>query len=221
MVTCGALEQDVDEKSFVTCTEAQAEIKVRVGRVFHVNQVFGVEYVVSVLVFVLDVAGGQCGIALSVLIERPVVNLFLRLEQAFGFIHRPYHAAASHTAQVRSNARLIAEIQIFVLTLGQCQVYVVLHLADGVAVGQCQVPTPGFQFAEVHVGHVAVHTGRRWVEIRRGCCDFIRFVPPIVFEGQAEAVVPETQVCSDVIVMRLSPRQFGIGNSPRCYNPLL
>lgn len=166
---------------------------------------------VSVLVFVLDVTGGQCGITLSVLIERPVVNLFLRLEQAFGFIHRPYHAAASHTAQVRSNARLIAEIQIFVLTLGQCQVYVVLHLADGVAVGQCQVPTPGFQFAEVHVGHVAVHTGRRWVEIRRGCCDFIRFVTPIVFEGQAEAVVPETQVCSDVIVMRLSPRQFGIG----------
>ena len=83
LVTCGALEHDVDEKSFVTCTEAQAEIKVRVGRVFHVNQVFGVEYVVSVLVFVLDVAGGQCGIALSVLIERPVVNLFLRLEQAF------------------------------------------------------------------------------------------------------------------------------------------
>ena len=166
---------------------------------------------IAVLVFVLDVAGSQCGVALSVLIERPVVNLFLRLEQAFGFIHRPYHAAASHTAQVRSNARLIAEIQIFILTLGQCQIYVVLHFADGVAVGQCQVPTPGFQFAEVHVGHVAVHAGRGRVEIGRGGCDFVRFVTPIVFEGQAEAVVPEPQVGSDVIVVRLSPRQFGIG----------
>ena len=63
--------------------------EIGIGRAFYIDTVVGCDDVVSVLVFVLDVARSQCRVTLPVLVDRIVGNFFPRLEQAVRLVQQP------------------------------------------------------------------------------------------------------------------------------------
>ena len=76
-----------------------------------------VENTILVLVDVFDVTRSDGCITLSVLVEWPVVDFFLTLEQSCCLILLPYHAAGSRTAKVGQLTALVAEVEVFVVAL--------------------------------------------------------------------------------------------------------
>ena len=120
-----------------------------------------------VLVDILDVAWCQRRVAASVLVEVPVVDFLLALEESGSLVHGPYHAALALAAQVGCLAALVAEVEILVVALREIERHVVFELAYGVLMSDGEVPSPCLQLTEVHRRIGTVGTGRRREEIAR------------------------------------------------------
>ena len=72
-----SLEESIDKESFILHSHTETEVHIRVRRVLDEDIVVGIEYMVIILVHVFYISRSESLVALSVLIERPIVYFLL------------------------------------------------------------------------------------------------------------------------------------------------